>query len=289
MEKRYRAWYAAPTFRLRGPAHLQRCAFLFPISRRRILLLVLVLNLALSRVTYASTAEFQLINPGSSAPPACSTITLEVRATFDTCMSGASFQIGVSADSGVIVTGRAVASALTFLGTNPAEPFAFELPRPLGTAEPLDEVLIGLRQAWRPGVSGDGIDPGADVLLETLTLEIAGEGLLTISIASPAAVETQSDPAGRLFDSVTIAPAGGAVTLSVQARLVRADFDGDCDVDTHDLSLFKACSRGAMIPPGSGCASFDLDSDNDVDADDFGIFQRCYRGTGVCPDPACMY
>ncbi len=79
------------------------------------------------------------------------------------------------------------------------------------------------------------------------------------------------------------------------------DFNGDCDVDADDWTLFEACATGPavpcnpaslppvckLIPDGNGKIPADFDGDGDVDQDDFGIFQRCYSGTDPA-DPNCV-
>lgn len=65
------------------------------------------------------------------------------------------------------------------------------------------------------------------------------------------------------------------------------DFDGDCDVDQHDLDMLEACISGPAVPGSPDCRIFDLDADGDVDQSDFGIFQRCYSGAGRPADPNC--
>ncbi len=66
-----------------------------------------------------------------------------------------------------------------------------------------------------------------------------------------------------------------------------ADFDGDCDVDQGDFSLFEECASGPAVPVGPDCGAFDLDADTDVDQSDFGIFQRCYSGESNPANPNC--
>jgi len=74
--------------------------------------------------------------------------------------------------------------------------------------------------------------------------------------------------------------------LAVQDR-VAPDLNGDCSVDTQDLTLFESCLLGPGVPFPPGCASRDFDGDQDVDQSDFGIFQRCYSGPGIMARPGC--
>lgn len=63
---------------------------------------------------------------------------------------------------------------------------------------------------------------------------------------------------------------------------VRADVDGDCDVDTADLAVFQSCLSGQGKPyPTPACANLDADADGDIDQSDFGVFQRCLSGPFV--------
>jgi len=77
-----------------------------------------------------------------------------------------------------------------------------------------------------------------------------------------------------------------AATLTVEA-LVAPDLNGDCDVDSGDLSVFRSCLSGPGVAPGAGCYTSDFDADRDVDQADFGILQGCLSGSSVGPDPNC--
>ena len=56
------------------------------------------------------------------------------------------------------------------------------------------------------------------------------------------------------------------------------DFDGDCDVDTDDMDLFRACVSGPAVALGDGCEAYDDDDDLDVDQTDFAELQRNMTG-----------
>lgn len=142
--------------------------------------------IAIGAPASASTAVFKLVNPGPGTVAACSTLTLEIRATFDTVMTAAKFQIAASQDGRATIVDRTVAAGLSYISTDPANPFISELPRPLGTP-PVKEVLLGIEKAYTPGDPEDGLQPGTDVLIETLTMEVSGEGPLTFTITSPGA------------------------------------------------------------------------------------------------------
>jgi len=257
---------AAETQTARDPAR--------PLRARPVLLGLAVL-VAMSSTAHATTATFKLVNPGPSSVSACSTVALEVRATFDTVMAGANFTITASANNRAEIVGRGVAADLAYVSTDIDNAFgSTNLPQTLLSARPRKEVLMGVAKAWTPGDPQDGILPGADVLLETLTVEASGQGPLTIALVSPGAVETQSAPGGTLFSTVGVDAGAGSVTLTVGSSSITGDFDADCDVDDGDFPLFEACAAGPAIPYAGGCDLFDLDTNGHVDLADFGVFQR---------------
>jgi hypothetical protein len=70
---------------------------------------------------------------------------------------------------------------------------------------------------------------------------------------------------------------------------LRADFDGDRDVDQQDFGLLQRCLSASGATPGPDCIVTDLDSDGTVGASDFVIFQRCLSGPYVSADPNCAH
>ncbi len=58
------------------------------------------------------------------------------------------------------------------------------------------------------------------------------------------------------------------------------DADGDGDVDLADFAAFQVCYRGAGVPYGSGCGTFDADLDGDVDQRDLRVFLVLLEGRG---------
>jgi hypothetical protein len=58
--------------------------------------------------------------------------------------------------------------------------------------------------------------------------------------------------------------------------MVRSDFDGDCDVDLDDFTVFEAAMNGPNQPLGQ--AEPDLDMDGDCDVDDFVVFAANFTG-----------
>ncbi|NLE56992.1 MAG: hypothetical protein GX616_01425 [Planctomycetes bacterium] len=85
------------------------------------------------------------------------------------------------------------------------------------------------------------------------------------------------------------------------ASQIAADFDGDEDVDSDDLTIFESCASGPgiaydpdqlpsgcdLLPDANERIAADFDKDGDVDQTDFSTFQRCYGGEGVPADPSC--
>ncbi len=69
---------------------------------------------------------------------------------------------------------------------------------------------------------------------------------------------------------------------------IRADFDGDGDVDQEDFGHLQACMSGPSVAPTDpGCADACLDTDMDVDHNDTLIFIRCLSGPNVPGTPTC--
>ena len=60
----------------------------------------------------------------------------------------------------------------------------------------------------------------------------------------------------------------------------KGDFDGDCDVDGGDLSVFTAdFGRTDCIDDCKG----DFDGDNDMDGSDLAVFAANFGRTDCCP------
>jgi hypothetical protein len=68
-----------------------------------------------------------------------------------------------------------------------------------------------------------------------------------------------------------------------ESRVVRADLDGDDDVDMGDFGRFQACVSGSGHFPGAACTPSDFDEDGDVDSDDLSHFRECLNGANRPP------
>lgn len=238
--------------------------------------------------TMASDAVYSLSSLDGPNVISGSQVTLQVTSTYDVTLASTAYKLTADATGHGIVMARGVEPGLHYVGTDPGAPDPFlpelGLPHDLNPATPLVEVLPALEQAWRPGVANDGVAAGTDILLETLTVKLIGRGTITISLTAPDAAETQSDPGGALFETVSTAPGGDAVTFNLA---LDADFDDDNDVDLTEFGTFQACFSGAGVPADTGCALCDFDGDTDVDRADYALFQSCGSGPDVAAHPAC--
>jgi len=79
----------------------------------------------------------------------------------------------------------------------------------------------------------------------------------------------------------------GGFWVIPECPAIPADYDGDCDVDQADYTVFEACASGPDVPYVGDCDDRDFDEDADVDQDDFAVFQRCISGADVPGDPTC--
>ncbi len=171
--------------------------------------------------------------------------------------------------------------------------------------EPDNEPLMAITyEDYLPG-SGEATVTLNGVLLGTIPpVTEPGEAIahFTVSESLLASVNTlvvsnNSDVDLNVTDS-------GFVTGAIDddPPLVRADLDGDGDVDSDDFTIFQLCATGPSVgywpnlPAGctlvaneSHLIASDLDRDEDVDQDDFSAFQRCISGGGVFANPACAF
>ena len=79
----------------------------------------------------------------------------------------------------------------------------------------------------------------------------------------------------------------GGFWVIPECPAIPCDYDGDCDVDQADYTVFEACASGPDVPYAVDCGYADLDSNGDVDQGDFAAFQGCMSGEGNWADPAC--
>jgi hypothetical protein len=72
-------------------------------------------------------------------------------------------------------------------------------------------------------------------------------------------------------------------SASICNTTVRADVDGDGDVDQADFAVFQSCySPGGPIPASpTYCICFDTDGQNGIDQSDLSSFEACATGPGV--------
>lgn len=239
----------------------------------------------LSSAAHAQTAAvFSIDSPDRQTVAPGDTITVTVKASFNQPIAACEWVLSTEGSAGAIITGRTVPAGLTYLSTNPADPYALDVPFDLMAAGWTKDVFSGLLMAHRPGDLEDGITAGTDVLLATYAIQVSGQGPLTLTLSYPVASHTQGAPAGVLFDSISLETA--SITLTVQPNTVAPDLDSDSDVDLGDFAVFQSCFNGPNRPPAqAGCEQSDFDSDSDVDLCDFAKFQTCFNGPNR--PPAC--
>jgi hypothetical protein len=234
---------------------------------------------------YSGTALFALGGPDGQEVLEGDTITMTVTATIDQVMAGCAYTLTAGGDAGAVITSRAVnTSGLYYLATDEVD-FPnqdADLPWDLNTSGPVTEVLTGLRYAHWPGDPSDGLVPGTDVVVATYDIQVTGTGWLTLTLADPAAVETQNDPDGVPFDFVSVDPAAASVQVCVLPNYDGADFTGDHDVDLEDHAFLQRCFTGSGGQAGGECLAADLDDDTDVDLDDYTVMHGNLTG----PNPA---
>ena len=79
----------------------------------------------------------------------------------------------------------------------------------------------------------------------------------------------------------------GGFWVTPECPAIQPDYDGDCDVDQADYTIFEACASGPGVPHEIDCDDRDFDEDGDIDQEDFAVFQRCISGEDNPANPSC--
>ena len=235
----------------------------------------------------AATITYSLVNPASDTVPLGGSVTLEIRATFDTRASGFQFTLSAVGSAGAMLTARSLnptgANGLTYLSSTSQVPFQNNLPANLVTT-PVKEVAYDADYGGAAGGPLDGLAPGMNVLIETVTITPTQTGMVTIGISNPRAVHTTTNPDGVMFETAQISGAASSVTLTVVPPLP-GDTNLDGRVDLVDYAALSGCINGpaeadAFVPLSEPClqAAGPLAYDADVDLIDLATFQNAFTG-----------
>jgi len=206
---------------------------------------------------------------GSAAGTASASLNLRLAAPDGSSvvrvLPGRTFQVHLLAD----ITNQNLAAldyqleasdAMTMTARSYTAPLSYIATQDGGTDLP---VLLG---TWREVAvsdspdSGDGIAPGAQVLVGVLTLEAPAADEATLSITqADAAYTSQRYPDGQTFEQITT---GGALTIRL--RLI-GDVDQDDDVDVFDaIAIVNAFGSTPGDPNWNENADFDGNGQVDV-------------------------
>ena len=247
--------------------------------------LAIIVTASIAPATASSqgaSITFALVNPGADFVAPRSTVTIEVRATYDTPLVAAKFVVSAAGEPAASPTARSAdpvtPAGLTFLSTTRQAPFESGLPYDLKVA-PATEVLLDLDFAEEPGGPFDGIAPGSDVLIETLDVEVSGTGILTLSVGEVSAAHTDGAPGGQLFDTAGVDSQAAEVTIELA---MPGDLDLNGTVNLQDFATFALCYGGRDVedpPPGCSTTDFlrsDLDGSGRVNLLDFATFALYY-------------
>jgi hypothetical protein len=233
---------------------------------------------------FGAAITFSLDYAGPIVVSPGATVTLEVRADYDTPLVTARFNITADGEPDATLLERSAnpttPQGLTFISPVSQAPFDPALPHDLH-ASPASEVLLDLDFDDEPGGPTDGLAPGTDVQMETLNILVAGCGTLVLTINDVSAAHTDGVPSGQLFNNAEVNPQADVVTLYVNHP---GDINQDGHINLVDFSSFAICfgqcqpgSAGQPCPAGQFARS-DLNNDGCVDLVDFSTF-AVYFGT----------
>jgi len=220
-----------------------------------------------------SAVSFSLSPTGATAVPSGAQVTLDVVATFDTRLSAAAFTLGSTGSSNALLVGRSAnptgPNGLSYVSVLSQDPFNSGLPVSLSTS-PQTEVLFDNDFGGAPGSAADGLPPGNNVLLETLTLRLNGTGTATISLSDVSAAHTTGPPSGSLFDSAGI----GVPEVMYTVTAACGDANDDGAVNLLDWGILQACFTGEdVVNTDPDCEDLLCDEDDDIDLDDYSAFR----------------
>jgi len=222
--------------------------------------------------------SFSLSPAGLTEVPSGAVVTVDVRATFDTRLSAAAFDLRATGSSGATLLSRSAnptaPNGLSYVSILSQDPFDDGLPVSI-SAGPVKEVLFDNDFSNAPGGATDGLPPGNDVLIEQFTLRLSGAGSATVSISDVSAAHTTGPPAGSLFDIAGIGVP--SVTYTVLAPC--GDGDDDGDVDLRDWGILQDCFTGDGTPNANpDCDPMQCDADDDIDLNDYASFKLIVAG-----------
>ncbi|MCB9849845.1 MAG: hypothetical protein H6817_03995 [Phycisphaerales bacterium] len=224
-----------------------------------------------------TSAEFALIGPPSSTVAFGDTVEVSVVVTNSERMAACAYRLLLGGSAQAVVAQRVVTPELRYLGSDPQDPLGDGLPVALSDGASLDEVFINLDNADPSGNPLDGLAPAVAGTVATYSLTLTGVGAITLTLDSPRAAQTQSDPDGALFDAVSVDPLSASVTLTVVGG---PDINSDTHVDLRDYAALQMCFGAS---PVDACAASDVDGDGDVDAGDFEVLRACLGGPVGAP------
>ncbi len=105
--------------------------------------------------------------------------------------------------------------------------------------------------------------------------------------------DTSALPLGSYPAAITVAAPGALnspqmLTVLLEVKTAKPDFDVDGDVDQTDFGKFQQCLTGPGIEQSAAsCEKALLDDDNDVDPMDVNIFLNCFSGPDLPADIGC--
>lgn len=142
-------------------------------------------------------------------------------------------------------------------------------------------------EAGLPDRSGDDLSiilyggPFAEAEVSASVDGVVYEVIGTIGSGTPGYLREEPFDFAGLFDTcvhyvrvlrIASGPQTGMFFDAFGGNVYWGDFDGDCDIDLHDVAALQTCFTGSGGPPGAACAAGDFDGDDDIDGDDWWLF-----------------
>ncbi len=201
-------------------------------------------------------------------------VTVEIRATFDEPLTALAFEISLSGSAAATIESRTLgpleANGMTILSPVSQTPFIDSLPHS-SDGGTLREILFDDDYNGAPGGPTDGVDPGANVLIETLDIRLTSAGTVSITLSAPQGAITRGSPQGVLFEQAQVDPGAEAV-------LFVACGNEDCNNNT----------TGDICDIASGasedCNANDVPDECEPDCNENGEVDECEVLAGAAED-----